>query len=96
VRRMAPTAEWAGAGIALNAIGPGVIDTPMTRPLLDDPAGVEMLRVGAPMPFGGHAQPEQVAPLLAFLTSPENTLVTGQMVFCDGGADTVLRGDDIR
>jgi NAD(P)-dependent dehydrogenase (short-subunit alcohol dehydrogenase family) len=95
VRRKAPTAEWAGAGIALNAIGPGVIVTPMTQPLLDDPVGVEMLAHGAPMPFGGHAQPEQVAPVLAFLTSAENTLVTGQLLFADGGADTLLRGDDI-
>lgn len=95
VRRAAPTSEWAGCGIALNAIGPGVIVTPMTQPLLDDPAGVEMLRTGAPMPFGGHAQPEQVAPILAFLTSPENTLITGQMLFADGGAEAILRGDDI-
>ena len=95
VRRTAPTPAWAGAGIALNAIGPGVIVTPMTQSLLDDPVGVEMLRTGAPMPFGGHAQPEQVAPILAFLTSPENTLITGQMLFTDGGAEAVLRGDDI-
>jgi len=47
------------------------------------------------MPFGGHAQPEQVAPILAFLASPENTLITGQMLFTDGGAEAVLRGDDI-
>ncbi len=95
VRRTAPTAEWAGAGIALNAIGPAVIKTPMIASLLDDPAGLEMLNTGTPMPFGGHADPEQVAPILAFLTSPENTLVTGQVLFTDGGADALMRGDDI-
>jgi NAD(P)-dependent dehydrogenase (short-subunit alcohol dehydrogenase family) len=95
VRRTAPTPPWAGAGIALNAIGPGVIRTPMIQHLLDDPASVEMLSAGAPMPFGGHAEPEQVAPVLAFLTSPENTLVTGQVLFTDGGAEAVIRGDDI-
>ncbi|HEY4332323.1 MAG TPA: SDR family oxidoreductase, partial [Ilumatobacteraceae bacterium] len=95
VRRTAPTPPWAGAGIALNAIGPGVIRTPMIQHLLDDPASVEMLSAGAPMPFGGHAEPEHVAPVLAFLTSPENTLVTGQVLFTDGGAEAVIRGDDI-
>lgn len=95
VRRVAPTAEWAGAGIALNAIGPGTVETPMIQELLDDPAGLEMLDSGVPMPLSGHAKPEQIAPVLAFLTSAENTLITGQVLFVDGGADALIRGDDI-
>jgi NAD(P)-dependent dehydrogenase (short-subunit alcohol dehydrogenase family) len=95
VRRMAPTPEWAGCGIALNAIGPGVVETPMIQELLDDPAGIEMLDSGVPMPLSGHSKPEQIAPILAFLTSAENELVTGQMIFVDGGADSIIRGDDL-
>lgn len=95
VRRMAATPEWAGAGIALNAIGPGTVETPMIQELLDDPAGIEMLDSGVPMPLSGHAQPAQIAPVLAFLTSEENTLITGQMLFVDGGAESIIRGDDI-
>ena len=95
VRRTAPTADWAGAGITLNAIGPGTVETPMIQELLDDPAGIEMLDSGVPMPLSGHAQPAQIAPVLAFLTSVENTLVTGQVLFVDGGADALIRGDDI-
>ena len=95
VRRMAPTPEWAGCGIALNAIGPGVVETPMIQELLDDPAGIEMLDSGVPMPLSGHSKPEQIAPVLAFLTSAENELITGQMIFVDGGADSIIRGDNL-
>lgn len=93
VRRSAITEDWAGAGIPLNAVGPGVIITPMTQPLLDDPEMRKLVEQSVPMPLHGHARPEQIAPLIAWLTSPENTHVTGQVVFVDGGADAVLRGD---
>ncbi|MDI3387551.1 SDR family oxidoreductase [Streptomyces sp. B-S-A8] len=93
VRRAAVTADWAGAGIPLNAVGPGVIRTPMTQPLLDDPEMRPVVEQAVPMPLSGPAAPKELAPLVAWLTSPENTLVTGQIVFADGGADAVLRGE---
>ncbi|MFF0473899.1 SDR family oxidoreductase [Streptomyces sp. NPDC004284] len=93
VRRAAPTGAWAGAGIPLNAVAPGVVVTPLTRPLLDDPEMRGLVEKSVPMPLHGHARPEQIAPLIAWLASPENALVTGQVVFADGGADAVLRGD---
>ncbi|MFE7710661.1 SDR family oxidoreductase [Streptomyces sp. NPDC057486] len=93
IRRCAVTEDWAGAGIPLNAVGPGVIITPMTQPLLDDPDMLRLVEQSVPMPLHGHARPGQIAPLIAWLTSPENTHVTGQVVFVDGGADAVLRGD---
>ncbi|MEV0323797.1 SDR family oxidoreductase [Streptomyces sp. NPDC050658] len=95
VRRAAVTEDWAGAGIPLNAVGPGVVRTPLTQPLLDDPKMRALVEQSVPMPLHGHATPEQVAPLIAWLISPENTLVTGQVVYADGGADAVLRGDRV-
>ncbi|MBV9412428.1 MAG: SDR family oxidoreductase [Acidimicrobiia bacterium] len=95
IRANAPLPEWAGAGIALNAIAPAIIRTPMTQPILDDPGGAAMIQEVLPMPFGGVAEPEAVAHLLAFLVSPETSTITGQVVFIDGGADCVLRGDDV-
>jgi NAD(P)-dependent dehydrogenase (short-subunit alcohol dehydrogenase family) len=95
VRRVAPTDAWAGAGIPLNAVAPGVVATPMTAPLLADPVWHEVVDDAVPMPLGGHAQPEEIAPVLDWLTSPDNTKITGQVLFVDGGADTVLRTDDI-
>lgn len=95
VRRQAPTGPWAGAGIALNAVAPGIVETPMTEPLLAD-AGMRALMADAvPMPYGGHARPEHVAEVIAFLAAAETLRVTGQVVFVDGGADATLRGDDI-
>ncbi|MFH8615045.1 SDR family oxidoreductase [Streptomyces sp. NPDC017979] len=93
VRRTAVTADWAGAGIPLNAIAPGTVATPMTEPMLTSPDLRKIVDEAIPMPLHGHARPAQIAPLLDWLTSPENHLVTGQVVFIDGGADAVLRGD---
>jgi NAD(P)-dependent dehydrogenase (short-subunit alcohol dehydrogenase family) len=93
VRRRAAAAEWAGAGIPLNAIAPGVIRTPMTAEYLSTPeAAAELARI-VPMPLGGFADPQVCAYLLAWLTDPENTHLCGQVVFVDGGSDAVLRGD---
>ncbi|MFV5996951.1 hypothetical protein ACNPQM_32230 [Streptomyces sp. NPDC056231] len=61
--------------------------------MLDDPEMRGLVERSVPMPLHGHARPEQHAPLIAWLASPENVLVTGQVVFADGGADAVLRGD---
>jgi NAD(P)-dependent dehydrogenase (short-subunit alcohol dehydrogenase family) len=95
VRRQAPTDAWAGAGIGLNAVAPGIVRTPMTRDLLADDAMRGIADEAVPMPYGSHAQPEHVAEVIAFLASPDTVRVTGQVVFVDGGADTVLRGDDV-
>ncbi|AJC54632.1 SDR family oxidoreductase [Streptomyces sp. 769] len=93
LRRTAITDDWAGAGIPLNAVAPGTVVTPMTAPMLGDAAMREVVDASVPMPLHGHARPEQIAPLLAWLASPDNTHVTGQILFADGGADATLRGD---
>jgi NAD(P)-dependent dehydrogenase (short-subunit alcohol dehydrogenase family) len=95
VRREAPTDAWAGAGIGLNAVAPGVVLTPMAQPLFDDEAMRELMDSAVPMPYQGYAEPAHVARLIAFLASGDTCRITGQVVFIDGGADTVLRGDDI-
>jgi NAD(P)-dependent dehydrogenase (short-subunit alcohol dehydrogenase family) len=95
IRASAPAAEWAGEGIALNAVAPGVVRTPMTQPLLDDPVGAELLTAAIPMPFGGVAEPAAIAHVIAFLAAAETTAITGQVLFVDGGGDCVLRGADI-
>jgi NAD(P)-dependent dehydrogenase (short-subunit alcohol dehydrogenase family) len=93
IRRNAAGAEWAGAGIPLNAVAPGIIATPMTADLIATPEATAALLQQVPMPLNGVAQPIVVARLLAWLTSEENTHLCGQVVFVDGGSDVVIRGD---
>ncbi len=93
IRRNAATADWAGAGIPLNAIAPGIIRTPMVAEMISTPAAVTGLLEMVPMPLHGIAEPTACAALLAWLTSPENTHLCGQVVFIDGGSDVVIRGD---
>jgi NAD(P)-dependent dehydrogenase (short-subunit alcohol dehydrogenase family) len=94
VRRTCVTPEWAGEGIPLNAVAPGVVVTPMIDFLLATEEGRKLMDRAVPMPLNGHAPPEAIAHALIWLVSPENTHVTGQVVFVDGGADATLRGED--
>jgi 3-oxoacyl-[acyl-carrier protein] reductase len=67
--------EVASHGITVNAVAPGVIDTPMTRavPGLPQP------------PVGRSGTPHEVAALIAFLASDEAAYITGQVITIDGG-----------
>jgi NAD(P)-dependent dehydrogenase (short-subunit alcohol dehydrogenase family) len=93
IRRNAVSDDWAGAGIPLNAIAPGLVRTELLERLFADPATKERIDAGSPMPLGGPYKPVVAAELLAWLTSEENGHMTGQTIFLDGGADVVLRGD---
>ena len=93
IRRNAPTPEWAGAGIALNAIAPGVVLTPMVAGFTDTEEGRSSLASMVPMPLNGFFEPEDAAKLLAWLVSEENAHLCGQVIFIDGGSDAVIRGD---
>jgi len=93
IRRVAGTADWAGSGIALNAIAPGVVRTGITAPMLATPKGTAALTNSAPMPLNGFADASSPASLLAWLASADNTHVCGQVVFIDGGSELMLRGE---
>ncbi|MBN8883699.1 MAG: SDR family oxidoreductase [Salana multivorans] len=93
VRRNAARPEWAGAGIPLNAVAPGVIITPMTAAMVETAEQRTALLELVPMPLNGFAEAITVARLLAWLASEENTHLCGQVVFIDGGSDVVIRGD---
>ncbi|MHB1063757.1 MAG: SDR family oxidoreductase [Georgenia sp.] len=92
LRGRAASPEWAGAGIPLNAVAPGIIDTPMVTDLIATEEARAALLKQVPMPLNGIAKAETVGNLLAWLTGEENTHLCGQVVFVDGGSDAVLRG----
>ena len=95
VRRESITAQWAGAGIPINAVGPGIVETPMVAEMISTAKARAAIDVMVPMPLHHYMKPLQVAYLLAWLTSEENTHTTGQTIYIDGGSDVSLRGDDI-
>lgn len=87
LRRIAVTPEFAGAGIPVNAIAPGVVLTPMTAELVSDPEWKAIMDAAVPMPLNGYAGPEVIGNALLWLIAPENSHMAGQVVYVDGGAE---------
>lgn len=78
-------AELAARGVRVNAVAPGVVDTPLAhRAWMDDadPATLERIRGRYPFGFG---TPEKVADVIDFFLSPASAWVTGQCLIADGG-----------
>ena len=92
VRRSAPGADWAGAGIRLNAIAPGAVATPLLEDGLAHPTLGPAIR-GFPIPLGGFGVPEQIAAGIAFLLGPAAAFCCGTVLVADGGSDALLRPD---
>ncbi len=79
--------RWAKAGIRVNAVCPGVIETAMTADLSGDPAISAM--VDAMTPMGRKGQPEEIAAAVLWLCSDQASFVTGHPMVIDGGATAV-------
>jgi NAD(P)-dependent dehydrogenase (short-subunit alcohol dehydrogenase family) len=92
-RRVAVKPQWAGAGIPLNVVAPGFIDTPAAAYIFSDPDRSAAMEQMVPMRGVYPARPEQMAAILAWCVSPENSLMTGQILFVDGGAESLARGE---
>ena len=75
--------QWVRDGIRVNAVAPGIIETPMTAPMLDFPALLEPEMAHTPM--GRMGTPAEVAGAVAFLTSSAASYVTGHTLAVDGG-----------
>lgn len=76
--------RWAKAGIRVNAVCPGVIETPMTAPLVADPNIRNVIDGMTPMGRMGRA--EEVAAAVLWLCSDHASFVTGHPLVVDGGA----------
>jgi NAD(P)-dependent dehydrogenase (short-subunit alcohol dehydrogenase family) len=93
VRRHAPTPQWAGEGIRLNAVAPGMVETPLVAEGRADPESAVMLDM-LPIPIGRVGRPEDIAAIVGFLLGPESGYFCGSVVFADGGSDALLRPTD--
>jgi NAD(P)-dependent dehydrogenase (short-subunit alcohol dehydrogenase family) len=92
-RRVASGSQWADAGIPLNVIAPGVIDTPAAAAILSNHRLSAQLASMVPLRGAYPGMPEQIAAIAAWCVSAENALMTGQILFIDGGFECLARGE---
>ena len=79
--------DWASEGIRVNAVCPGIVDTPMLKEFIDampDPAASRREHETA-QPLGRLATPAECAAAVLFLASPAASFITGVALPVDGG-----------
>ncbi|MDX2221497.1 MAG: SDR family oxidoreductase [Rhodospirillaceae bacterium] len=74
--------EFAPFGITVNAVAPGLVDTPMTRASVGD---AELARRGAGYPVGRLPTMDEIAFAVAWLAGRETDTITGQIISPNGG-----------
>lgn len=82
--------EWAGHGIRVNAVAPGLIDAGMSEPIYADP-GIRRRREGS-VPAGRLGTPGDVAAAVLFLLSEQAGYVNGVELLVDGGVTMSIIG----
>lgn len=82
--------DWGRAGVRLNTVAPGVVETPLLQAGLDDPRYGKAIRDFV-APIGRSAKPEEIASMISYLLSAEAGFVHGAQFFIDGGVDAMMR-----
>src|SRR5216683_3192109 len=78
--------EYATRGIRVNAVCPGMIQTPMSDKMIAEGQGEELnAMLKAYVPMGRMGQPEEIADAVLWLSSSAASYVTGQSISIDGG-----------
>lgn len=81
-------ADWAPYGVQVNGLGPGYVETELTRPLVADEEFSAWVRRRTPA--GRWGRTEDLVGGLLFLVSPASDFVNGQILYVDGGMTSVL------
>lgn len=84
----AMAAEWAGAGVQVNAVAPGYLETEMTAALVADETFDAWLR--GRTPAGRWGTPQDVVGPVVWLASAGSDYVSGQTIYVDGGMTVVV------
>ena len=93
VRRQAPGPDWAGAGITLNVVAPGAVETPLLQESRDDRTVGQFIDA-LPIPVGRKGTADELAGFVEFLLGPDARWFSGSFLVVDGGTDAQLRPDD--
>jgi NAD(P)-dependent dehydrogenase (short-subunit alcohol dehydrogenase family) len=76
--------EWGPKGVTVNAVGPGIIKTPLTKAYMEQfPDKVRASITNTPL--GRLGEPEDIADVVTFLASDKARFITGQTIYVDGG-----------
>ena len=85
---------FAKNGITVNAVCPGIVDTPMTRSIHEERAKLTGItpeesfgKLAATIPLGRVQTPDDVADVVSFLLSPQGSYITGQALNACGGLE---------
>ncbi len=74
--------ELASSGVLVNAVAPGFTNTELTQ---QNNSAEAIRQIAATIPAGRLAEPREIAQVIAFLCSQNNSYLTGQTIFVDGG-----------
>lgn len=84
---------WGAAGVRLNAVAPGAVQTPLLEAGLVDPRYGEAIRKFV-APIGARAQASDIASLIRFVSGDSAPFIHGSVLFADGGIDATMRPYD--
>lgn len=84
--------EWGPLGVRINAIVPGMTQTPMVDDILKDPEFGQFAEL-LPIPLERKGTAQEMAGVIAFMLSDAASYITGMMMWVDGGTDAAVRPD---
>ncbi|QLY29103.1 SDR family oxidoreductase [Nocardia huaxiensis] len=82
--------EWGAAGVRLNTVAPGSVDTPLLQAGMADARYGDAIR-NFTAPIGRNGTPEEIASLIAYLLGPQAGFIHGAQFVIDGGIDAKVR-----
>ena len=81
---------WGQAGVRLNTVAPGAVETPLLQAGLKDERYAQAIKDFV-APLGRRAEPAEIAATVVFLMSAQAGFVHGAQFFVDGGMDAMVR-----